>query len=178
MGLGFPRPFPHPCAPDEQPMSSGSLEAALPEGERLLLDTTSLIAYLDGGEAVSPVATHIIDAFVRSGRNEAIVSMVTVMEILVKPLRLGPRAPYQHVLDFLTRYPHLRTLVIDLPVAQEAASLRASFGLRPPDALIVASGLISQVGYLVTNDAQWSSKLRPLSGRVGICQLSSHLPFP
>jgi hypothetical protein len=73
-------------------MSKASLESALPEGERLLLDTTTLIAYLDGGETVSPIATHIVDEFVRTGRNESIVSMVTVMEVLVRPLRQGPRS--------------------------------------------------------------------------------------
>jgi predicted nucleic acid-binding protein len=140
-------------------MSKASLESALPEGERLLLDTTTLIAYLDGGETVSPIATHIVDEFVRTGRNESIVSMVTVMEVLVRPLRQGPRGPYQHVV-------------------LEAASLRATYNLRPPDALISASGLAAEVGYLITNDAEWSSKLHPLSRRAAICYLGSHLPFP
>ena len=63
-------------------MSLRSLERLLPSGDRLLLDGPRLIAYLNGGEPVSPVATCVIDAFVRSGRNEGLVSMVSVMELL------------------------------------------------------------------------------------------------
>ena len=59
------------------------LERAIPPGERILLDTTCLAAYLDTTEVVHPVAGHVLDAFVASGRNPAVVAMVTVMEIIV-----------------------------------------------------------------------------------------------
>jgi predicted nucleic acid-binding protein len=157
-------------------VSLASLERAIPPGDRVLLDSTTLIAYLDGGEPVSPLATHVVDELVRPGRNRAIVSMVTVMEVLVRPLRLGPGEPYRHVLDFLTRFPNLAPLAIDLAVAQEAASLRATHRFSSPDALVIATGIVGQVGHLVTNDRDWPSKLRPLAGRVAVCFLGSHLP--
>ena len=156
-------------------MTIESLERDLREGERLLLDTTSLIAYLDRGEAVSPLATHVIDHLVQSGRNPAIVSMVTVSETLIRPLRIGVTPPYDHLLDFLTQFPNLRPISIDLPVAQEAASLRATFRLSMADALIVATGIVAQVHHLVTNDADWARKLQPISGRIRVCHLGHHL---
>jgi predicted nucleic acid-binding protein len=155
-----------------------SLERSIPTGNRLLLDAATLIAYLNGGEPVSPIAIHVVDEFVRSGRNSAVVSMVTVMEVLVRPLRLGPGEPYRHVMDFLTRFPNLHPLPVDLPVAQEAASLRATYRFSPPDALTVATGIVGQVGHLVTNDGAWSSKLQPVAARVVVCTLAEHLPFP
>ena len=158
-------------------MSRAALERAVPAGDRLLLDAATLVAYLDGGEAVSPVAACVVDEFVRDGRNEGIVSMVTVMELLVRPLRHG-RVGYRHALDFLTNFPNLRAAVIDLPVAQEAASLRASHNFRPPDALTIASGLVYQVGHLITNDAAWKTRLAPVRQRVAVCYLADHLPFP
>ncbi|TAK29377.1 MAG: type II toxin-antitoxin system VapC family toxin [Chloroflexota bacterium] len=157
-------------------MTRVEIEQVLPAGDRLLLDTTTLIAYLNGGELISPLATHIIDDLVRSGRNPAVVSPVTVMEVLVRPLRRGPDAVYQHVLDFLSNFPNLRSIAIDLHVAQEAASLRATYNLHPPDALIIASGIVAQVGHLVTNDAAWQTKLRPISGRIKVCCLGALLP--
>ena len=75
-------------------MTIASLERDLQEGERLLLDTTSLIAYFDRGEAVSPLALHTIDTLVLTGRNPAIVSMVSVAEVLVRPLRIGATESY------------------------------------------------------------------------------------
>lgn len=159
-------------------ISFASLELALPSYDRLLLDTSALISYLNGGELVSPVVAEVIDNFVRSGRNQAVVSMVTVMELLVRPLRLGAGEPYRHAVDFLTRYPNLRAVEIDVPIAQEAASLRASYNLSAPDALIVATGTITQVGHLVTNDMMWASRLQPLGRRIHVVELSSHLPLP
>ena len=150
------------------------LEAAIPGGERILLDTSCLAAYLDSAEAVHPVARHVLDAFVASGRNEAIVSMLTMMEILVRPLRSDPPG-HATVLSFVRHHPNLDAVPMDLQMAQEAASLRASHRLRPPDALVVGTAIACQVGLVVTNDQAWSTKLAPLGDRVGIVTLSSFL---
>ena len=124
------------------------------------------------------IAAVIIDDFIQHCRNQAIISMVTVMELLVRPLRLGATEPYRHVLDFLTRFPGLRCIEIDLPIAQEAASLHATHRLATADALVAATGIVAQVGHLVTNDDAWSQRLRPIAPRVRVCYLASHLPFP
>ena len=158
-------------------MSQASLEQTIPAGDRLLLDTTALIAYLNGNEVVSPAAALIIDDFVHGGRNQAVVSTITVMEVLIQPLRRGPGV-YSHVLDFLTNYPNLRLIDVDLFVAQEAATQRASHRFPAPDALIIATGLVTQVGHLVTNDAAWKPKLSNLSSRINVCHLGDHVPFP
>lgn len=159
-------------------MSRVSIERALPAGDRLLLDTSALLAYFSQAEAIYPVVEHILDLLVRPGRNPATVSMVTVMEALVRPLRQQPGDGYTYLLDFLQRFPHLHLGVIDLQVAQEAASLRAAFRLATPDALVAATGVASQVSHLITNDANWATRLPPLAGRIHVCLLSDHLPFP
>ena len=156
-------------------MTIASLEQALRSGDRILLDTTSLIAYLDRREAISPFAIHVVNEMVQSGRNPAVVSMISVMEVLVRPLRVGATGPYQHLLDFLTRFPNLTPMPVDLAVAQEAASLRAAFRLSTADALIVATGVMAQVHHLVTNDLDWVRKLQPISSRIRVCHLGHHL---
>ncbi len=158
-------------------MSRTSLERALPPGQRILLDTSALIAYLGEPQATTPVVRHVIDEWVRSGRNTAVVSMVTVMEILVRPLEVGPGEEYDHVIDFLQRFQNLRTSPIDIPVAHEAASLRAQHKFSPPDALIIGTGLVAQVGYLVCNDERWKKRLSSIGGRVRVLYLEDHLPF-
>lgn len=158
-------------------MSRTSLERAVPQGERILLDTSSLISYLGASDAATPVIKHVIDDWVRSGRNAAIVSMVTVMEVLVRPLEVDPGEKYDHVMDFLQRFPNLKAQSVDLVVAHEAASLRAQHKFSPPDALVIGTGLVAQVGHLVTNDKEWKKKLAVISARVRICYLEDHLPF-
>lgn len=119
-----------------------------------------------------------MDEFVRPNRNAAIISMMSVMEVLVRPLRQGAPEPYRHVLDLLTRFPNLRAIEIDLVVAQEAVSVRASYNFTPPDAFTVATGLVAQVSHLITNDQDWQRRLRPLAKRISVCYLTDHLPFP
>lgn len=153
-------------------MSYQRLEQTIPAGERLLIDASPLIAYFEESEHVSGVAAHVIEQFVAEGRNSAIVSAVSVMEVLVRPLRAGPGERYHHVLDFLTRFPNLRIGVIDGAVAQEAAAVRATFGFPVPDALVIATGIVNQVGHLITNDGSWQRKLQPIARRIKVCYLA------
>jgi len=158
-------------------MSASSIAQALPAGDRILLDTTALAAYFDTSEAAHPVARHVVEEFVASGRNSAVISMVTAMEILIRPLRATP--PGHHtVLAFLDHHPNLEAVPLDLQMAQDAAFLRAVYRFSPPDALIIGTGLACQVAHLVTNDLDWERKLAAVEGRIAVCTLSKHLPFP
>jgi predicted nucleic acid-binding protein len=158
-------------------VSASTLEASIPEGDRILLDTTAVAAYLDGSEATHALTRHILDDLVATGRNPAIISMITVMELLVRPLRATP--PGHHtLLAFLRNHPNLTAVPVDLQVAQDAAFLRAASRLSPPDALVVGTGLAAQVGHLVTNDRKWSTKLASMADRVRVVTLADYLPFP
>lgn len=158
-------------------MSEASLLQRVQPGDRLLLDTTVLAAFLDATDATHPVASYILHELVASGRNPAVVSMVTVMEILIRPMRTTPPG-HQTVLAFLRTHPNLETISIDLQVAQDAAHLRADKKFKPPDALIVGTGLAAQVRHLVTNDHNWSTKLNDMAARIAVVQTSDFLPFP
>lgn len=158
-------------------MSRASLLAKIPVGDRLLLDTSVLAAYLDATDATHPVAACVLKELVESGRNPAVVSMITVMEILVRPLRRSP--PGHHtLLAFLRSHPNLTAVSVDLQIAQEAATLRATHRFAPPDALIVGTGIAAQVGHLVTNDSLWKAKLAVIADRLEVVLTADHLPFP
>ena len=158
-------------------MSRASLLAAIASGERLLLDTSVLAAFFDDTEDAHPVAAYIVDDLVKSARNPAVVSIITVMELLVRPMRKAPPA-HHTVLAFLRSHPNLDCVPVDLQVAQEAAHLRAARRFSPPDALVVGTGLATQVRHLVTNDRAWQSKLASMSGRIAVVRAGDHLPFP
>jgi predicted nucleic acid-binding protein len=129
-----------------------------------------LAAYLDGTERTSTLAVALLDGLVRSGRNPAVVSMVSVMETLIRPLRRLPAA-HATVLAFYRDVPNLAAAPVDLDVAAEAANLRVAFGLAPPDALVAATGLAAGVAYLVTNDRAWAARLAPLRERAAVLVL-------
>ena len=131
----------------------------------------------EGAFLTHSIARHVIDDFVASGRNPAVVSMVRAMEILVRPLRVAPAA-HHTVLAFLRHHPNLEAVSLDLQMAQDAAFLRAAHRFKPPDAMVVGTGLACQVGHLVTNDFDWTTRLAPMQSRIRVCTLAEHLPFP
>jgi len=142
----------------------------------VLVDTSVLIAYFEPSDATHAVAVLLIDDFVRNGRNAALVSPVSAMELLVRPLRVAPQG-VAHVHSFLVHTPNLTLLPVDLQVAQEAASLRATHNFKTPDALVIATGIVGQAAHLVTNDADWQKKLAPMHSRIEVTELMNYVSF-
>jgi predicted nucleic acid-binding protein len=142
----------------------------IPPGDRLLLDTTVLISYLSGGDRWADVARVVIEGLIRSGRNPAVVSTLTIMESLIGPMR---RVPPGHLtaLDFYANWPNLTIHPIDLAVAQEGASIRAHHGFPTPDALVIGTGVLGGAAWLVTGDERWQKRLAPIASRVRVCYL-------
>jgi predicted nucleic acid-binding protein len=136
-------------------VSRAVLEAAIPAGDTVLLDTSAILAYLSGSERVSAVAAVLIDDLVASGRNPAVVSAITVCEVLVRPNRAGSPGAVRLVEDFLTHFPNLRVDPVTIEVARLAARIRAATAAPTPDALIIATAVAGSAGVAAGNDAGW-----------------------
>ncbi len=136
-------------------MTRAVLETAIPAGENLLLDTSAILAYLSGSERVSAVAAILIDELVASGRNPAIVSAITVCEVLVRPNRADSATAVRIVEDFVMHFPNLRIEPVTIEIARLGARIRARTAAPTPDALILATGMASSARIVVGNDAGW-----------------------
>ena len=148
-----------------------ALERQIAVGSVIVLDSSAVLAYLDGGEQVSAAATHVIDGLVRSGRNLGVISAVTVTEALVRPLRLAHDS-ITAVEDFLRNFPNLTIVPIDYAVSREAARIRALTGLRTADALVMATAVVSGASVVVGNDERWKSAVDKLGTPFALCLLS------
>jgi predicted nucleic acid-binding protein len=129
----------------------------------IVIDTSVLVAYLDGGDAFGPAAAILLDELVAPGTHPATVSAVTVTECLVHPFRAGPEA-LRLAATFLEHFPNLRVRVVDGDVATEAARIRALVGLRTPDALVLATAVVDGIGTVVTTDGGWRRAVELLEG--------------
>lgn len=138
------------------------LEAAIPVGASLLVDTSVVIAYLTGNEPTSRLATQLFDGFVATGRNPAALSMVTAGEILVHPFRRGPAA-VATAEGFLRHFAEIRLIEVSYDIAREAARIRAVTNLRTPDAMIVATAVVIDADILVTNDGSWAAAMQAVA---------------
>jgi predicted nucleic acid-binding protein len=138
------------------------LDHAIAEAERILLDTSALIAFHNETELVHTLCKHLFSRIEqRDDPLRGFYSVISVSELLVRPLRAGP-AQHAYMHTFLTSFPNLTILPVDLPVAMQAATVRANADLRLPDAIIVASGLLAGCQVIVSNDEAWRRRLAPL----------------
>jgi len=125
------------------------------KGHQLIaLDTCVWIYHFENHPIYSLWTKPILQA-ISGGQCSAVMSEVSLLEILVQPLRLGLSetvANYQLLLD---NFPNLLIYPVTRQVTLTAASLRANFGLRTPDALILATGMVQGATLMVTNDIDW-----------------------
>ena len=136
-------------------MGSKTLEEALSKYTRLALDSMVLIYLL---EDVEPYASLVEMALqrVEKGRQTAYLSSLSIAEILVLPIRQKNHATVNKYRQFLTHFPNLHILPLDIPTAELAASMRAKYNLRTPDAIHVATAIQNGAPAFLTNDKQFS----------------------
>lgn len=101
-------------------------------------------------------------------------SVVSAAELLIRPHRSGV-AEFTLMHAFLTRFPNLTALPMDLTVAAQAATLWAITGIALPNAIVVASGLLAGCEAIVSNDERWKRRLEPLFREFTWVYLGSYL---
>lgn len=114
-----------------------------------LLDTSVVIGALNRDDALHQAASQAIR--VERDRHALAISALSHAEILVGPLRAGGRA-----MEVVERFAaQVRIVELSPAIARLAAELRATRGLKLPDAVIVATGLRLEADVIVTADARW-----------------------
>jgi predicted nucleic acid-binding protein len=113
-----------------------------------LLDTSIVIAVLNLDDTLHEAASQAVLA--ERDRNVLAISALTYAELLVGPLRTGGRA-----LEVVERFAaQVRIIGLSPEIARRAAEERVARGLKLPDAVIVATGLL-HADLILTADARW-----------------------
>ena len=79
-----------------------------------------------------------------------------LLELLVAPLKKGAQDIADEIELALTHFPHLRLAPITRAVLLSAAQIRARYGLRTPDAIMLATAFDAGATLAVTNDRAWT----------------------
>ena len=127
------------------------LAATLRRHERIGLDTSVFIYHIEESGNLAEPAGVALDELA-GGNFVGVTSVLTLMEIAVKPLQLGRPDVAEEYEVLLANYPNLAVAAIDRPTALRAAGLRARHRLRPADALQVAACLEQRATAFLTND--------------------------
>jgi predicted nucleic acid-binding protein len=121
------------------------------DGKTMLLDTNCFIYYFEDNPYYSGKLEKIFTG-IQDGKNEAFMSIISFMEILVKPKKDNNIFIENRYKLILTNYPNLSIISVDYKIVDIASRLRADYNIKTPDAIILATGIAMNVDYFITND--------------------------
>lgn len=119
----------------------------------VFLDTAPLIYFMEGHSQYQPVLEQIFKLN-DEGHFQFITSCITLLEVLVKPLKEKKHKTANQYRQILSSAAGLEIVDISTTISIRAASYRADFNLRTPDAIQIATAVEQKADFFLTNDAQ------------------------
>jgi predicted nucleic acid-binding protein len=126
--------------------------ADLPEQSLLVIDSPPLIYYLEGHPKLRQRFAPIFEAHA-AGFLRFAVTTITVAEVLAGPLKASNEPLARRYRSILQSW---NPISLDMDIAEGAARLRSSLGLKLADAVQAATALTLNAAALVTHDRDFS----------------------
>jgi predicted nucleic acid-binding protein len=124
---------------------------SLVDYELVGLDTMCFIYHFEANPKYIPF-TNTLFEMIENEALKAITSTLTLAEILVKPIKQGNLVARDDYKYTLINFPNLILCEISADIAEEAAHLKARYGIRLPDALQLATSIYQRAQAFITND--------------------------
>lgn len=120
----------------------------------VFLDTAPFIYLIEGHSDFCAPVRELVAVCTRV-HAQMVTSLITYIEVLTHPERLGRGDLAARYRMFLTNSENLSIYPFNLQVADESVRLRATHGFKTPDAIQLAVALTCGASLVVTNDADW-----------------------
>jgi len=133
-------------------------------GRLVYVDAAPFIYFMEK----NPTYEKPLDAFfsmMSRGEVQAITSAMTLAEVLVKPYRHKLWKLAQQYELIFEGTPELTLVSVDSEVGRLAAELRASYALLTPDAIHMATAVVHEADFFLTNDSDFR-KVDPTDKRL------------
>ncbi len=129
-------------------------------GKKLLIDT-NVIIYLTDTVAPYDVLSRRLFEMIENGDVTAIISIISVGEVMQGPLRRGFDQAAAEVKEYLLNFPNLFCEELTLPILDIIGEdQRIGWSkMRTADSLIVASALKNNVNKIISNDNHFKKAL-------------------
>lgn len=132
---------------------SGLGHERIPDGNRIHLDSMVLIYFIQQNAAYLPVIKPIIGR-ITNGSIGAVSSCITLLEVLVKPIRERRPDLARRYEAMLTTSPNLILSPVYEDIAKIGAEIRATHDFKVADALQLATAMHHRARFFLTNDKQ------------------------
>jgi predicted nucleic acid-binding protein len=127
-------------------------------GTAVGLDTSPLLYFIGEHPRYLELVRPFFQAVDR-GDVTVVTSTITLAEVLIHPLRKGDVELVRRYRDILLYSPGIATLSVSPRIAEEAAQLRASYGFKTPDAIQIATAILTGAQSFLTNDRRLAKQL-------------------
>jgi predicted nucleic acid-binding protein len=148
-----------------------SLSDELGRIHTLFIDTAPIIYYIEAHPKFGSLAKEAVDLF-QAGRLKAFSSVVTLTEVLCKPIQAGKKDLANRFAEFLRRGKNLSLIEISAEIAEKAGWIRGQYpGLKALDAIQVSAAIKVEADIFFTND----NSLKQIEREIKILVLSDYL---
>ena len=120
----------------------------------IFVDTMPFIYHIEEYPGYVETVEAFFAGALRDRKFRLMTSVITLGEVLVYPYRKGNDILVAEYEEIICGTGELLVVPIDRTTARMAARLRADHSLKMPDALQIASALVSGADYFLTNDKE------------------------
>jgi predicted nucleic acid-binding protein len=129
-----------------------SLLSELSGSNSIFLDTAPIIYYIEAHQDYGPLMKELVDSF-QYGELTAFTSVITITEVLPKPVSQNQKQLIDKFVKFLRRGQYLNLLEISPEIAEAAGYLRGKYGsLKTMDAIQLSAAINAGADAFITND--------------------------
>ena len=122
------------------------------KGKIVGLDTMVFIYHFEENQLYSPLTFSIFESL-EKGNFKGITSILTLLEILVKPKKENNSLLTERYKLLFETFPNLQVKTLNENIVDIASGLRAGYNINTPDTIQIATCLEAKADIFITNDA-------------------------
>lgn len=129
-----------------------ALSDKLSQIKTIFIDTAPIIYFIEAHPKYGPLAMEVVEIF-QTRKINAFSSVLTLTEVLSKPIETGDEKLAKRFSDFLKYGKNLKLIEVSVHIAEMAGKLRGRYtGLRTVDAIQLSVAIDIGVDAFLTND--------------------------
>jgi predicted nucleic acid-binding protein len=129
-----------------------SISDELAKVDTIFIDTAPIIYYIEAHPQFGPLTMEIVNAF-QSGKVVAFSSVITLAEVLPKPIEAKNERLAKKFIEFLKYGKNLSLVEISIEIAEKAGRLRGSYPeIKAMDAIQISAAIDVGADVFITND--------------------------
>jgi len=118
----------------------------------VFIDTAPIIYYIEAHSKFGPITKELVKLF-QSGEIIAFTSVITLAEVLPKPIELGRRELADRFANFLKKGKNINMIDVTVEAADIAGRLKGKHKfLNTMDAIQIGSAINTEADVFITND--------------------------